>query len=50
LRLFEPIKSKVLSKSKPKWGVINEKALPVRKAHFDSKVEAAIQQSLQGVR
>jgi hypothetical protein len=26
---------------------INEKALPVTKAHFDSKVEAVIQRSLQ---
>jgi hypothetical protein len=30
-----------------KWCVINEKALPVTKAHFDSKVEAVIQRSLQ---
>jgi hypothetical protein len=47
LRLFVP-ESKVLSKNKPvKWCVINEKALPVTKAHFDSKVEALIQRSLQ---
>ena len=39
---------KVLSKNKPiKWCVIKEKALPVTKAHFDSKVEAAIQRTLQ---
>jgi hypothetical protein len=38
LRLFVP-ESKVLSKSKLiKWGIINEKALSVMKAHFDSKV------------
>jgi hypothetical protein len=44
LRLFVP-ESKVLSKNKPiKWCVIKEKALPVTKAHFDSKVEAAMQQ------
>ena len=47
LRLFVP-ESKVLSKNKPiKWCVINEKALPVTKAHFDSKVEAAIQRKIQ---
>jgi hypothetical protein len=47
LRLFVP-ESKVLSKNKPiKWSVLNEKALPVTKEHFDSKVEAAIQRSLQ---
>jgi hypothetical protein len=47
LRLFVP-ESKVLSKNKPiKWCVIKEKALPVTKAHFDSKVEAAMQGTLQ---
>ena len=47
LRLFVP-ESKVLSKNKPiKWCVIKEKALPVTKAHFDSKVEAAMQRTLQ---
>jgi hypothetical protein len=47
LRLFVP-ESKVRSKNKPiKWGIVNEKALPVMKAHFDSKVEAVIQSSLQ---
>jgi hypothetical protein len=41
--------SKVLSKNKLTkcWGVINKKALPVTKAHFDSKIEATIQRSLQ---
>jgi hypothetical protein len=39
VRLFVS-ESKAFSKNKPiKWGVINEKALPVTKAHFDSKVE-----------
>jgi hypothetical protein len=38
----------ILSKNKLiKWGVINVKVLPVTKAHFDSKVEATIQRSLQ---
>jgi hypothetical protein len=47
LRLFVP-ESKVLSKNKSiKWCVINQKALPVTKAHFDSKVEAAIQRKIQ---
>jgi hypothetical protein len=47
LRLFVP-ESKVLSKNKPiKWCVIKEKALPVTKAHFDSKVEATMQRTLQ---
>ena len=40
--------SKVILKTKPiKWCVINEQALPVPKAHFNSKVEAQIQRSLQ---
>jgi hypothetical protein len=35
--------SKVLSKNKPiKRGAINEKTLPVMKAHFDSKAKARI--------
>jgi hypothetical protein len=47
LRLFV-LESKVLSKNKPiKWCVINHKALPVTKAHFDSKVEEAIQCKIQ---
>ncbi len=47
LRLFVP-ESKVLSKNKPiKWCVIKEKALPVTKARFDSKVEEAIQRKIQ---
>jgi hypothetical protein len=38
----------VLSKNKPiKWCVIKEKALPVKKARFDSKVEEAIQRKIQ---
>jgi hypothetical protein len=42
LRLFVP-ESKVLSKNKPiKRGAINEKTLPVMKAHFDSKAKARI--------
>jgi hypothetical protein len=41
LWLFVP-ESKILSKNKPiKWVVFNEKALPVAKAHFGRKVEAA---------
>jgi hypothetical protein len=47
LRLFVP-ESKVLSKNKPiKWCVIKEKALPVTKARFDSKVKEAIQRKIQ---
>jgi hypothetical protein len=47
LRLFVP-ESKVLTKNKPmKWWVIKEKALPVTKAHFDSKSEEAIQRKIQ---
>ena len=38
----------LLKKNKPiKWGVINAKALPVTKAHFNSKIEAVIPLSLQ---
>jgi hypothetical protein len=47
LRLFVP-ESKVLLKNKPiKWCLIKEKALLVTKAHFDSKVEATMQRTLQ---
>jgi hypothetical protein len=47
LRLFVP-ESKVLSKNTPiKWCVTKEKALPVTKARFDSKVDEAIQRKIQ---
>jgi hypothetical protein len=46
LPLFVP-ESNRLSNSKPiKWCVINEKALPLMTAHFNSKVEAATQRLL----
>ena len=46
LRLFVP-ERKVLSKYKPiKWCAIKEKALPVTKARFDSKVKGAIQHKI----
>jgi hypothetical protein len=50
LRLFVP-ESKVLTKNKPiKWCVIKEKALPVTKARFDSKIEEAIQRKMDSGR